>query len=95
MTIHWRAAPPETHLSFGKVQPLSDLPPLHSTQVFVLIEGVLQRADLLGGELGPHPSLLMGGLALAVISHLAFRARGVTATVWRERAQFNSSAPSQ
>lgn len=59
----------------------------------MLVEGVLQRADLLGGELGPHPSLLMGGLTLAVIPHLALRARSVTAAVWKGRAEFNSSAP--
>lgn len=71
LRTHWRPAPPETHLSFGKLEPLSNLPPLHGTQVFVLAEGVLQSADLLGGELGPHPSLLVGGLPLAVIPHLA------------------------
>ncbi len=49
----------------------------------MLAEGLLQLADLLRGELGPHPSLL-GGVPLAVISHLALRPRSVTAAVWRE-----------
>lgn len=82
-TTHLNRAPdplPQTHLSFGEVQPLSNLPPLYGTQVFVLAEGVLQLADLLRGELGPQPSLL-GGFPLAVISHLALRPRSVTAAI--------------
>lgn len=74
---------PHTHLCFGEVQLLSNLPPLYGSQVLVLAEGLLQLADLLRGELGPHPSLL-GGVPLAVISHLALRPRSVTAAVWRE-----------
>lgn len=89
-------ARPQTHLSFGKVQPRSNLRPLNSTQVFVLAEGALQFADLLGGELGPHPSLLLGGLPLAVISHLALGTRRVTATICRGRTErLNSFSPNQ
>ena len=75
---------PQTHLSLGEVQLLGDLPPLHGAQVFVLVESGLQFADLLGGELGPHPPLMLGCFALTVFPHLALRARSVTATVWRE-----------
>lgn len=86
---------PQTHLSFGEVQLLSNLFPLYRTQVSVLAEGGLQFADLLGGELGPHPSLL-GGLPLAVFSHLVLGPRSVTAAIWKGRAQrFNSLSPIQ
>lgn len=73
----------QTNLSFGEVELLSDLSPLCSAQVLVLAEGALQLADLLGGELGPQPSLLCG-FAFAVISHLALGSRRVTAAVWVE-----------
>ncbi len=82
----------KSHLSLGEAQLLSHLPPVHGAQVFVLTEGALQFADLLGGELGPHPSLLVD-FPLALISHLALRPRSVTTAVWQregEKRHFNS-----
>lgn len=46
-------------------------------------ERILQFSDLLGAELGPHPSLL-GGFPLAVIPHLVLGPRRVTATIWKK-----------
>lgn len=47
----------------------------------MLDERFLQFVDLLGGEFGPHPSLLAVGFPLAVTPHLALGARSVTATI--------------
>lgn len=50
----------------------------------MLVEGLLQFADLLRGKLGPHPALL-GRFPLAVIPNLALRPGGVAATVCKEK----------
>lgn len=56
----------------------------------MLVEGFLQLADLLGGELGPQASLLMGRVPLAVLlPHLALGPRSVTAAVWERQNRMN------